>query len=272
MRDVICVVDGHVPACRHAEQVLWSLGFQVYSCSPSLAVLDFEKKRPSLVVFPLSSSRTNAQAMYDQLRLTASGAKSATLVLLDEEADEREIQLLNGDGWIKAPFHKDELADKVRSLMMRTDHSRTHSSSQPELSIDTWAMKVLVYGVEVPMTTLEFRLIVYLARHRGQVFTRDLLLDAVWGDMQFITPRSVDACILRIRQKIETDRTKPALLKTVRGVGYRLDAVTEWQTPTSEACGCIACTTRSISPDRRFGSKTTRRPAADRVADSANLA
>ena len=68
--------------------------------------------------------------------------------------------------------------------------------------IDSWAMKVSVHGSEVPTTSLEFRLIEYLARHRGQVFTRDLLLDAVWGDMQFVTPRSVDACIRRIREKI----------------------------------------------------------------------
>jgi DNA-binding response OmpR family regulator len=64
----------------------------------------------------------------------------------------------------------------------------------------------------------------YLARNQGRVFTRDQLLDAVWGEMQFVTPRSVDACIRRIREKIEPDSTRPTYLKTIRGVGYRLDS------------------------------------------------
>ena len=84
----------------------------------------------------------------------------------------------------------------------------------------------------------------YLARHRGQVFTRDFLLDAVWGNTRFVNPRSVDACIGRIREKIEPDRTRPTMLKTVRGVGYRLDALAAWQSAPSEGCGCPACSTR----------------------------
>jgi DNA-binding winged helix-turn-helix (wHTH) protein len=102
-------------------------------------------------------------------------------------------------------------------------------------------MKLSVRGSDVPTTSLEFRLIEYLARHRGQVFTRDLLLDAVWGETQFVTPRSVDACIRRIREKIEPDRNTPTYLKTVRGVGYRLDAQTSWHFTSSEGCDCPAC-------------------------------
>jgi two-component system phosphate regulon response regulator PhoB len=64
----------------------------------------------------------------------------------------------------------------------------------------------------------------YLARHQGRVFTRDQLLDAVWGDTRFVTPRSVDACVRRIRRKIEPVNAAPNLLKTIRGVGYRFDA------------------------------------------------
>ena len=124
------------------------------------------------------------------------------------------------------------------------------SPIQPaDLVIDSLAMKLLVRGSEVPTTSLEFRLIEYLARHRGQVFTRDLLLDAVWGDMQFVTPRSVDACIRRIREKIEPDRASPTYLKTIRGVGYRLDAVAAWRFTPNDGCNCVACTT-PLGPSR----------------------
>jgi len=73
------------------------------------------------------------------------------------------------------------------------------------------------------MTTTEFRLLDYLARHPGRMFSRDHLLDAVWGDSRFVTPRSVDVYVRRIREKIEPDPENPRYLKTVRGAGYRFE-------------------------------------------------
>src|ERR1035441_7678255 len=69
----------------------------------------------------------------------------------------------------------------------------------------------------------EFRLLDYLARHPGRVFSRDHLLDAVWGDARFVTPRSVDVYVRRIREKIEADAETPRYLKTMRGAGYRFE-------------------------------------------------
>ena len=63
----------------------------------------------------------------------------------------------------------------------------------------------------------------YLARHPGRVFSRDHLLDAVWGDARFVTPRSVDVYVRRIREKIEADAESPRYLKTMRGAGYRFE-------------------------------------------------
>ena len=74
-----------------------------------------------------------------------------------------------------------------------------------------------------PTTATEFRLLDYLARHPGRVFSRDHLLDAVWGDARFVTPRSVDVYVRRIREKIEVDPENPRYLKTVRGAGYRFE-------------------------------------------------
>lgn len=109
-----------------------------------------------------------------------------------------------------------------------------------EIVIDTWAVRLLVRGVEVPTTALEFRLLEYMARHRGQVFTRDLLLDAVWGELRFINPRSVDACVRRVRGKIEPDISNPTYLKTVRGVGYRFDGGAVWPVSANN-CNCALC-------------------------------
>ena len=91
------------------------------------------------------------------------------------------------------------------------------------VEIDARAMQLRVDGELVTTTATEFRLLDYLARHPGRVFSRDHLLDAVWGDARFVTPRSVDVYVRRIREKIEADAETPRYLKTMRGAGYRFE-------------------------------------------------
>ena len=86
------------------------------------------------------------------------------------------------------------------------------------------AMTLNVHGAPVTTTATEFRLLEYFARHLGRVFTRDQLLDSVWRDTAFVTPRSVDVYVRRIREKIEPDPENPRYLRTVRGAGYRFEA------------------------------------------------
>lgn len=74
------------------------------------------------------------------------------------------------------------------------------------------------------MSTTEFRLLDHFVRHTGRVSTRDQVLDIVWGDRAHVTPRSVDVCVRRLREKIETDPEHPGYLLTIRGAGYRLAA------------------------------------------------
>jgi len=93
-----------------------------------------------------------------------------------------------------------------------------------EVEIDSGAMTLTVSGKPVTTTATEFRLLDYLARHTGRVFTRDQLLDAVWRDTSYVTPRSVDVYVRRIREKIEPDPENPRYLRTVRGAGYRFEA------------------------------------------------
>jgi len=88
------------------------------------------------------------------------------------------------------------------------------------LAIDPASYRVSHGGKPVPLSTLEFRLLYYLASRPNRVFTRDQLLDAVWGTDRFVTPRSVDVYVRRLREKIESDPENPLHLKTVRGAGY----------------------------------------------------
>jgi two-component system phosphate regulon response regulator PhoB len=92
------------------------------------------------------------------------------------------------------------------------------------LEIDSSAMSIEVTGQAVATTATEFRLLEYLASRPGRVFTREQLLDALWGETKYVTLRSIDVYVRRIREKIEQDAENPRFLRTVRGVGYRFEA------------------------------------------------
>jgi len=154
------------------------------------------------------------------------------------------------DDYLSQPFTPRELFARIDAVLRRFSSpisDRYHEHALPEdtlsasilnsgdIQIDALAMKVWIKGVEVTTTSLEFRLLHYLCLNRSRVFTRDQLLDAVWGNDQFITPRSVDACIRRIRRKIEPNRTIPTYLKTIRGAGYRFEVTAALSAPSTSA-------------------------------------
>lgn len=140
------------------------------------------------------------------------------------EADRVRGLELGGDDYITKPFSPRELIARVRAVLRRS-----REPAQPEvlrlgtIEIDASSMILKVSGRTVATTTREFRLLDYLARHAARVFTRDQLLDAVWSESSFVTPRSVDVYVRRLREKIEPDPDNPVYLKTVRGIGYRFD-------------------------------------------------
>ncbi|HUA14023.1 MAG TPA: response regulator transcription factor [Verrucomicrobiae bacterium] len=246
MKSLIFVVDAEPEVCELARNSLEAAGYSVEIPSSILARFDVEAESPSLIVVGMSLLKEHSFVIPYQNSQT-SGDRTPWLVMLDgSSAGDRAIALDYGaDDCIVKPFSPRELLARVEGVLRRSSQSRSAwSAGTADIVIDSWAMKLMVRGIEIPATTLEFRLLEYLARHAGQVFTRDFLLDAVWGDMRFINPRSVDACIRRIREKIEPDSAKPILLKTVRGVGYRMDATAIWQSAPTEICDCHACRTR----------------------------
>jgi DNA-binding response OmpR family regulator len=252
MKQLIFVVEDEIEVCQLARQCLEDAGYLVRTFSTANVIQEAEGRHPSLMLITMVMPDGNGLDLCRSIRENRALAKTPIVFLIPEAAEEHRALALEsgGDDCIVKPFSPRELVARVQAVLRRfapaNGRSRIESA---DLVIDSLAMKLSVRGSEVPTTSLEFRLIEYLARHRGQVFTRDLLLDAVWGDMQFVTPRSVDACIRRIREKIEPDRASPTYLKTIRGVGYRLDAVAAWQLTPNDGCNCLACTT-PLGPSR----------------------
>ena len=263
MKRLIFVVEDEIEVCELAQWCLEEAGYAVRTFSTSNVIQDAEDNHPSLMLITMMMPDGNGLDLCRQIRENHALARTPIVFLIPESAEEhRALALESGaDDCIVKPFSPRELVARVQAVLRRFGPANGRSRTETaDLVIDSLAMKVSVRGSEVPTTSLEFRLIEYLARHRGQVFTRDLLLDAVWGDMQFVTPRSVDACIRRIREKIEPDRTSPTYLKTIRGVGYRLDAVAAWQLTPNDGCTCLACTT-PLGASRLASSERRRRPS-----------
>lgn len=244
MSQLIFLVERNLESAYDCRQSLQQAGYEVRSFQTVDILAEAQLERPALLLVALMMPDGNGIQLCRSFRAHPSLADIPIVFILDENNEEHRILALDcgGDDCIVKPFSARELVARVQAVLRRVTLVPQGARRQPpELVIDSSAMKLSVRGSEVSTTSLEFRLIEYLARHRGQVFTRDLLLDAVWGETQFVTPRSVDACIRRIREKIEPNRTAPTYLKTVRGVGYRLDAETSWHFTSSEGCDCPAC-------------------------------
>jgi two-component system, OmpR family, response regulator MtrA len=129
------------------------------------------------------------------------------------------------DDYVKKPFELPELTARLRAVLRRAAAPAGEDSliAVGRLEIDPAGFTVRRDGAELTLTATEFRLLVELARRPGQVFTRELLLQRVWDYEYLGESHLVDVAIQRLRAKVEDDPSHPVLIKTVRGVGYRLD-------------------------------------------------
>jgi DNA-binding response OmpR family regulator len=130
------------------------------------------------------------------------------------------------DDYVTKPFSPRELIARVKLLLSRAEppSQESHSLNFDGLQIHLDTIRITCSDKTVPTSLLEFRLLHHLASHPSRVFTREELLSTVWGGEQFFTPRCVDVCVRRLREKIEPDPENPRFLKTVRGDGYLFES------------------------------------------------
>ncbi|MDD5543041.1 MAG: response regulator transcription factor [Acidobacteriia bacterium] len=141
-----------------------------------------------------------------------------------EEVDKVLGLELGADDYMTKPFSPRELVARVRAHVRRTEAEPASIVSHGPILLNRDECSVRVENREVKLSATEFKLLEYFLSHPNRVFSRNQLLDSVWGTEAFVTPRTVDVHIRRLREKIERDSEKPAFLKTVRGFGYKFES------------------------------------------------
>ena len=227
MNQTIFLLEDDVDISRLVQYHLHGAGFQVkpYMTMGSI-VADAEREPPAVFLLDIMVPGGDGLDLCRRLRKNPA-LSTVPIIFLTARAAENDRVLgleLGADDYITKPFSTRELVARVKAVLRRFERPSSPSVVKFEnVEIDASAMQLRVDGELVTTTATEFRLLDYLARHPGRVFSRDHLLDAVWGDARFVTPRSVDVYVRRIREKIESDAEEPRYLKTMRGAGYRFE-------------------------------------------------
>ena len=232
MAKKILLVEDESDLVKLLKYNLEKEGFKVsYATDGSLALAEMRRNGPDLVILDLMLPGLDGLEICRQLRRNEKFAPIPILILSarSEEADRVVGLELGADDYVTKPFSMREVIARVRALLRRNEPAGLqHSKLQRgNIIIDPMAHSVSVAGRAVELSALEFRLLHYLALHPGIVFSRDYLLDSVWGNDRTVTPRSVDVYIRRIREKIETNPQQPTFVQTVHGVGYRFTGNSE---------------------------------------------
>jgi two-component system phosphate regulon response regulator PhoB len=227
LTQTIFVLEDDADIARLVQYHLEASGYVVRQYPAIGSILsDAERQPPAMFLLDIMVPGGDGLDLCRRLRLNPTLAVVPIIFLTARAAENDRVHGLEvgADDYITKPFATRELVARVKAVLRRFERPSAPSLVKFEhIEIDASAMQLRVHGELVTTTATEFRLLDYLARHPGRVFSRDHLLDAVWGDARFVTPRSVDVYVRRIREKIEEDAETPRYLKTMRGAGYRFE-------------------------------------------------
>jgi DNA-binding response OmpR family regulator len=222
-RDILVVEDE--PAIAEAVRArLESEGYQVRVAHDGPQAIEAAAaERPDLVVLDLMLPGMDGLEVCQEIQ-KRDWVPVLMLTARTEEADKVAGFAVGADDYLTKPFSMRELTARVRAIVRRIDRIQQTRPSDPllrfDLTVDPARRRVLKAGQEVALTPLEFEILLTLARQPGVVFSRDQLMDRVWGYRDYAGGRVVDSHVARIRRKLGDEAAEPQYIRTIHGVGY----------------------------------------------------
>ena len=220
-RGSVLVVDDDASLAEMLSIVLRQEGFESRICARGeLALEEFRHYRPDLVLLDLMLPGKDGIDVCKEIRAES----GVPIVMLTAKGDTIDVVVgleSGADDYIVKPFKPKELVARVRARVRRNDVANDEGLTIGDVTIDVAGHSVTRNGVPINLTPLEFDLLVCLARKPWQVFTREVLLEQVWGYRHSADTRLVNVHVQRLRSKVEHDPENPEVVVTVRGVGYK---------------------------------------------------
>lgn len=225
--DLILVVEDEPSIAEVVGLYLKRSGYQVIFAKDGLEAQNkIESQSPDLIVMDLMLPIIDGFELTRWLR-DQSDTPIIMLTARRDEVDRIAGLEMGADDYILKPFSPQEVVSRVRAVLRRTNPQPDETSQQsldfPSMIIDPQTRLVTIDGDEITLTAKEFDTLWLLAQHPRQVFTRNHVLERVWGISDYIDPSTVTVHIRRLREKIESDPSNPQHLLTVWGVGYKFE-------------------------------------------------
>jgi len=217
----IMVVDDDQDLAEMLGIVLTGAGYEVDLVNSGDQVMPiFQAQKPDLVLLDVMLPGLTGIEVAKEIRTHS----MVPIVMLTAKGDTQDVVLgleAGADDYMIKPFNPSELLARIKVRLRRTPGVESTTLTIGDVQIDQVAHTIVSRGKTIPLTRLEFDLLVALAKEPGRVFTREALLDEVWGYQNATDTRLVNVHIQRLRAKIEVDVDNPQIIVTVRGVGYK---------------------------------------------------
>ena len=223
----IAIVEDEAELAALLDYNLSRNGYETRTFGGSGGALKFlEEFKPDLVVLDVMLPDVDGFELCRQIRQSAALGRIPVL-FLTARADEVDRVLgleIGGDDYMTKPFSPRELVARVKAHLRREE-----MDAEPAVldigpfRLDRNARRVMQGDRELSLTSTEFNLLEFFLTHRGHAYSRDQLLESVWGAQRYVTPRTVDVHVRRLREQIEEQPENPKYLTTVRGFGYRFE-------------------------------------------------
>jgi len=226
VKQTIIVLEDEPDISNLVRFHLQQAGYGIHACTTGDKALSLAAEHPpSLFVLDIMVPGINGLEVCRRIRANKSLALTPIIFLTARSTEEDKIKGLDlgADDYITKPFSPRELVARVKAVLRRSEQPVTTTITTPDWELNSESVTLTVHGKPAEVTATEFRLLYFFATHPGRVYTRDQVLDAVWKETSFVTPRSVDVYVRRLREKIEKDPEDPRYLLTVRGSGYKFE-------------------------------------------------